>query len=141
MNRTMTLGWTVIFFLISLTAMADSVTMHSGKVIEGNITEKTDTYLKIETSQNKAGIYCLAENIDSVNGRKFRQYRMARNKLLTQKVRRQQGRRYPFVTITLKDGREFSGELILRNAQYFRILPSGEENYQEILTSEIASFQ
>jgi hypothetical protein len=136
----------VMAFLVAVSgagvAAVDTVTLHGGTIIEGTIVDKNDRYLAITTPETKGGkIYCLSETVEKVNGKKFQQYRLPKNNLLTQKFYPQKGKKYPVVTIKLKDGRTFIGELVQRQPQYFRIIPTGKDNYQEFLITDIASIQ
>ncbi len=132
-------GVVLVAVMFSTAAFADVVILKSGYVAEGVITDKTDAYLAmVPSDRNGAKTYYLADRIDKVNGKSYRQFRLAKNALVTQKFRCQKGQKYPVVTLTLKSGRVVTGQLVNRDSRYFRILVQDQDRAEEFLLEDIA---
>ena len=138
--------WVTSGVLFSGTAMADTVLLKNGNVIEGTVTEKTDLILGIMTPESK-GItaYYEAEQIDKVNGRTFLKFRPSESSRLKQAcetltciIRRALNpQEPPQVVLTLKDGRVIKGKLLTLDKEYYKIMPEGSDHAEEILTENI----
>jgi hypothetical protein len=125
--------------IFSASALADTVVLKSGNIVEGAVTGKTDIYLAIlPADSNGVKTYYLAETVDKVNGQLFRKFRLPKDKIPGQKFRRQKGQKYSVVSLTLKDGRTVKGQLVERTDEFFRVIPEGSGLAEEFLIETIA---